>query len=214
MTSKGLERRRIPRLAVLSAMLAVLCFHPTAQAAPPVVTLRAGGAKVVVASASLGEAIDALARAAGFKVTYEGSRPGSMLYNAEIDTPSVAETLFRLIDGQNLNYAVMFDRSGRNVTSLLVFGAASKTGGSAATSPAARPQPFTPPRGPRAEVPVDDDPVEPEPEPTPAATPSPTPGLPVRGPGGQGSPFPPSPFAPRPPFGSPFGPRPSPSPSP
>ena len=216
MTSEGLERRHLPRAAALVAVLAAMSFHQTVRAAPPVVTLRAGGAKIVVASASLSEAIDALSRAAGFKVTYEGARPAFMLYNAEIDTPSVAETLFRLIDGQNLNYAVMFDLSGRNVTSLMVFGAPPKAGGSAATTPVStRPQPFSPPRGPRTEMPaVDDDAVEPEPEPTPAPTPSPSPSVPPRGPAGQGSPFPPSPFAPRPPFGSPFGPRPSPSPSP
>ncbi len=216
MTSEGLVRRNLPRIAVLLAALVAPPLHRPVQAAPPVVTLGPGGARIVVASASLGEAIDALARAAGFKVTYEGARPGAMLYNAEIDTPSVAQTLFRLIDGQNLNYAVMFDLSGRNVASLMVYGAPPKASGSAATSPAvARPQPFTPPRGPRTEVPaVDDDAVESEPEPTPAPSPSPTPFIPARGPGGQGSPFPPSPFAPRPPFGSPFGPRPSPSPSP
>ena len=54
-------------------------------------------------SATLAETIDALARAAGFKVTYDGARPSAMLFNAEIDTPTVAQTLFRLIDGQNLN---------------------------------------------------------------------------------------------------------------
>jgi hypothetical protein len=182
-------------------------------AAPPVVTVGASGAKIKVTQASLSEAIDALARAAGFKVTYEGARPNVMLYNAEIDTPTVAGTLFRLIDGQNLNYAVRFDLSGKKVTSLLVLGPLPKTGG-APGSPAAltRPQPFTPPRGSRSDSPVvDDEPDEPEPEATPQPTPVPTPPAPPRG--GQAGPFPPSPFAPRP-LGSPFGPRPSPSPSP
>ncbi|HQZ17685.1 MAG TPA: hypothetical protein PLD86_12495, partial [Vicinamibacteria bacterium] len=98
------------------------------QAAPPLVTLNATGAKIVVTRASLAEAIDALARAAGFKVTYEGARPTAMLYNAEIDTPTVAQTLFRLIDGQNLNYAVTFDLTGKRVTLLMVLGAQPKTG--------------------------------------------------------------------------------------
>lgn len=183
-------------------------------AAPPVVTVGAAGAKITVTSATLTEAIDALARAAGFKVTYEGARPSVMLHNAEIDTPTVAQTLFRLIDGQNLNYAVRFDLSGKKVSSLMVLGIQAKTGG-APGSPAgvARPQAFTPPRGSRRDMNVvDDDPVEPEPEATPEPTPEPTPVIPQRG--GPGLPVPPSPFAPRPPFGGPFGPRPTPSPSP
>ncbi len=215
MRDRGLARRGLPGLIALGvAATGAAPVSASAQAAPPLVTLNAAGAKIVVARASLAEAIDALARAAGFKVTYEGARPAAMLYNAEIDTPTVAQTLFRLIDGQNLNYAVTFDLTGKKVTFLMVLGAQPKTGRPAGASPGgARPQPFTPPRGPRTDVPVvDDDPVEPEPEPTP--TPAPSPPVPVRGvPGAPASPFPPSPFAPRP-FGSPFGPRPSPSPSP
>ena len=208
-------RRGLPGLIALGvAAMGAAPVPASVQAAPPLVTLNATGARIVVTRASLAEAIDALARAAGFKVTYEGARPTAMLYNAEIDTPTVAQTLFRLIDGQNLNYAVTFDLTGKRVTLLMVLGAQPKTGGPAgAPAGATRPQPFTPPRGPRTDVPVvDDDPVEPEPEPTP--TPAPSPPVPVRGvPGAPASPFPPSPFAPRP-FGSPFGPRPSPSPSP
>ena len=131
-----------------------------------------------MASAPLSEAIDALARAAGFKVTYEGARPNVMLFNAEIETPSVAQTLLRLIDGQNLNYAVMFDLTGKKVTSLMVLGTQSKPGAAApAPATASRPQPFTPPRTSRADMNVvDDDPIEPEPEPTPQPTPTPAPG--------------------------------------
>ena len=214
MRSRGLVRRFVPRLAALGSAAMILLPDGSVLAAQPVVTLNPTGAKIVVTQASLPEAIDALARAAGFKVTYEGARPTAMLYNAEIDTPTVAQTLFRLIDGQNLNYAVTFDLTGKRVTLLMVFGVQPKAGGPAgAPAGATRPQPFTPPRGPRTDVPVvDDDPVEPEPEPSPTPTPAPSPPVPVRGDPGA-SPFPPSPFAPRP-FGSPFGPRPSPSPSP
>jgi hypothetical protein len=215
MRSDGLVRRGLPWILALGLAAWVLPLPGSVHAAPPVVTLGAAGAKIKVTSASLSEAIDALARAAGFKVTYEGARPNAMLYNAEIDTPTVAQTLFRLIDGQNLNYAVMFDLSGKKVTSLMVLGAQPKTGG-APGSPAAlaRPQPFTPPRGSRNDTPtVDDDPIEAEPEATPQPTPAPAPPVPPRGVPGQTAPFPPSPFAPRQ-IGSPFGPRPSPSPSP
>jgi hypothetical protein len=180
-------------------------------ATPPVVTVTPAGTRIKVVSASLSETIDALARAAGFKVTYEGARPAAMLFNAEIDTPTVAQSLVRLLDGQNLNYGVVFDLSGRKVTSLLVLGVVSRSPAPpAGPGGVPRPQMFTTPRGSRNEpVPVDDDPIEDaEPEATPApSAASPTPRAP-------GAPYPVSPFAPRPPFGSPFAPRPAPSPSP
>lgn len=214
MRSRGLLRRGLLPALGLAAMVGPL--HGSVLAAPPVVTVGAAGAKIKVTQASLSEAIDALARAAGFKVTYEGVRPSAMLYNAEIDTPTVAQTLFRLIDGQNLNYAVLFDLSGKKVTSLMVLGVQQKPGG-AQGSPAAlaRPQPFTPPRATRSDLPVvDDEPADAEPEATPQPTPAPATAVPARAaPGAQSPPFPPSPFAPRP-LGSPFGPRPSPSPLP
>ena len=201
----------------LSAL--ALPLHGSAQAAPPVVTLSPTGAKIKVTQASLTEAIDALARAAGFKVTYEGARPNAILFNTEIDTPSVAQTLFRLIDGQNLNYAAKFDLTGKKVTSLMVLGTQSKAAGTTGSpAGATRPQPFAPPRTPRNDLPaVDDDPVEAaEPEATAPSLPTPVPSSaspPRNGPGGQATPNPPSPFAPRPPFGGPFGPRPAPSPT-
>ena len=221
MRFRGLARRGPLILLVLAGSLFLLPLRGSARAAAPVVTISATGVKVQVASAPLSEAIDALSRVAGFKVTYEGPRPTAMLFNAEIDTPSVAETLVRLLDGQNLNYGVVFDLTGRKVTSLMVLGPASKKGGTPATSSVgSSPRPFTPPRNPRNDLPpVDDDPAEfeappPEPlvpEPTPSASP------PLLGPqpdGVQTVPRPPSPFAPRSLVISPFAPRPTPTPSP
>lgn len=219
MRSRGLVRRGLPGLVGMGLFAMTLPLNGSAQAGPPVVTVSPTGAKIKVTQASLAEAIDALAKAAGFKVTYEGARPNAVLFNTEIDTPSVAQTLFRLIDGQNLNYAAKFDLTGKNVTALMVLGTQSKAAGTTgAPAGASRPQPFAPPRAPRNDLPVvDDDPVEAEPEPTaqPLPTPAPASASPPRnGPGGQATPYPPSPFAPRPPFGSPFGPRSAPSPSP
>ncbi len=218
MRSRGLVRFTVPRAAALAAGLMALPLQGSVRAAAPVVTVSATGAKIQVTSSTLSEAIDALARVAGFKVTYEGARPAAMLFNTEIDTPSVAQTLFRLIDGQNLNYAATLDRTGRKVTTLMVLGTQSKTPAAASgQTGAARPQPFATPRGPRSDAPVviDDDPVEDEPEAPPPPTPLPGSAVPPRaGPGGQATPLPPPPFTPRPLFASPFAPRPSPSPSP
>lgn len=218
MRSRGLVRLVLPRMALLGAAVITLPLHGSVQAGPPVVTVSATGTRIQVTSATLSEAIDALSRAAGFKVTYEGARPNAMLFNTEIDTPSVAQTLFRLIEGQNLNYAATLDRTGRKVTTLMVLGTQSRTPATAgAPGGVARPQPFATPRTPRSDVPVvnDDDPAEAENEPSPQATTTPGPSAPPRtSPGAQASPLPPPPFTPRPLFTSPFAPRPSPSPSP
>jgi hypothetical protein len=135
-----------------------------------------------------------------------------MLFNAEVDTPTVALTLNRLLEGQNLNYGIVFDLTGTKVTSLMILGTGAKTSGSAGgASTPARPQPFATPRNPRATMPpVDDDPVEQvQPETTPEPTPTPTPvGAPQAG-----TPNMPSPFAPRP-FGRPLVPPPTPPPAP
>ncbi len=92
-----------------------------------------------------------------------------------IDTPTVAQALLRLLEGQNLNYAALFDLSGKRVTSLMILGVVPKS--AAAPGPAAggtrdlsRSRLREPPL-----PPVDDDPAEeseetPEPEPSPPST--------------------------------------------
>ncbi|MBK5255508.1 MAG: hypothetical protein JJE39_05700 [Vicinamibacteria bacterium] len=208
-------------LFAVAGLLLVLSKGASVRAAAPIVTISAAGVKIQIASAPLSETIDALSQAAGFKVTYEGSRPTARLFNAEIDTPTVAETLFRLLEGQNLNYAVVFDLSGRKVTSLMLLGPASRSGGTTGASSSAPPRPFTPPAIRRSDpAPPEDDPAEGEdaqpepPTPPPAPSASPLPPGP-QGPGGAPViPLPPSPFAPRPLVVSPFAPRATPSPSP
>lgn len=200
----------------LIMFVTLLSLEGPVSAAPPVVTVTAKSARIQIQAATVAECIDALSRAAGFKVTYEGARPMTMLFNAEIDTPSVAQTLDRLLDGQNLNFGVVFDLTGARVTTLAIYGAPQKSAASSSGPGASggRPQPFAPPRNTRT-APVDDPPVEEPPqEPPPEPTPSPNPaGSPAA------SPMPPSPFGPRQPFGRPLGvpiatpPAPKPTPS-
>jgi hypothetical protein len=205
--------RRSAWVVIAGSFAMAIANAPLASAQPPAIDLSGGRARVRIKASQLSEAIDALARAAGFKVTYDGARPSAMLYNAEIDTATVPQTLFRLLEGQNVNYGVVFDKTGQRVTTLLIVGVAAKSAGGSS----GRPQSFPTPRASRVELPpVDDDPVEPiaEPEPSPEVSPSPNPS-PAQGPrpyGPPGSPFPPSPFGPRPPGFNP--PRPSPTPSP
>jgi hypothetical protein len=204
-----LECRRVRQgtLCVIALILPLVgsVSAGSVHAATPIVTITPAGARIQVVAASLSETIDALSRASAFKVTYEGARPAAMLYNVEIDTPSIPQTLFRLLEGQNLNYGVVLDPSGMKVISLLILGVAPKVG---------PPQVFATPRSPRSTLPpVDDDPEEPavaepapsEPPSSPAPSPQPSP-VATRPP-----PPPRSPFAPRPLVGSPFGPQPAPA---
>jgi hypothetical protein len=206
----------------IAVCLSVLPLHRSARAAQPVVTLDPTGVRVTITAAPLSEAIDALARAAGFKVTYDGPRPTAMLFNTEIRTPTVAETLFRLLDGQNFNYGVVFDRTGKKVSLLMMVGPASKKASVPSAAPAApNSRRFAPPEIPRNEPPLlDEEPVEaeaPEPEPTapePGSS-EPPPQTEGQAPvGGPPVPLPPSPFVPRPLVVSPFAPRYSPTPAP
>jgi hypothetical protein len=213
-------RRRVQGALAVGFGMMVLPPGSSVHAAPPVVVSNPGLTRIAVSSGALSDAIDALARAANFKVTYEGPRPMALLFNTEIETPTVAQTLTRLLDGQGLNYAMVFDLTGKRVTLLLVLGPAPKAGGGTVGAPggAARPQPFAPPRGVRSDLPaVEDDPADlpeenPQPQPSPSPTPAPTG---PRGPGAPPSPFrPPYTFAPRP-LGLPPGQaQPSPTPLP
>jgi hypothetical protein len=225
MSLSGPSSRGFPVPLTLLGLMALLPLCGSVRAAPPMVSISPGSVRIQVTSASLAEAVDALSRAAGFKVTYEGPRPMGMIFNVEINSPSVAETLFRLLDGQNVNYGVVFDLTGRQVASLMVLGPAAKHGGVTTTpaSSGAAPRQFAPPRNPRNDLPlVDDDPeeeAEAEPEP-PAAVPEAT-ASPSPDPAGSPDPAdrrtvpqPPSPFSPRPLVVSPFAPRATPSPSP
>jgi len=186
----------------------------------PAVTIGPSGVKVRIRSAPLGDVIDALSVAAGFKVTYAGARPTAMLYNTEIETPTVAETLARVLAGQKINYAAVFDLSGRNVTTLMILGPAAPTGGAPPAPGRATVRPFSPPTNPRNDLPpVDDDPAEMEesapgpdsPEPPPTLEPPPEGPTPDEV---KTVPLPPDPFSPRPLVVSPFAPRPTPPPAP
>ena len=213
-------------LTMALTVVAEILLSPASRvvhAGPPVITLGPDRVSVKVAQASLFDAVDALARTAGFAVTYDGARPARMLYGAEIAAATVPQALVKMLDGQNINYAMVLDLSGRRVTSLIIMGAPKSTAAAGAGSgnPAGtRSQPFASPRQPRVDLPpVDDEPApEEEASPEPIVPPPATPGPPASvQPPVAGTPNPgfrTSPFGPRPPYLPPFGPNPRPSPSP
>lgn len=212
MRPHGLGRVRHRVAVVLVAVAVGSGTVGSVRADPPQVTIDAAGTRIRIVSATLADVIDALARTAGFRVTYESSRPNAMLFNVDIDAPNVAQALARVLEGQNLNHGVVFDVTGASVTSLLIMGTPPRSGAPPTASSPARPQalPSPPPQrdqpspeGAQGET------VEAteEPQPTPAPTPLPTPAL-------TQSPFRPRPTFPRPFSPQPFGPPPSPSASP
>lgn len=221
MTTAGRRRGRAGRAAASALTILAVVFSATGRvsAADPVVSLAPGSARVRIVSSSLTEALDALARAAGFQVKYEGARPTAMLFNLEIETAGVPQAVLRLLEGQNVNYGLALDASGQRVSSLLIGTPAAKVATPSAPPAATpgggpRPMPFATPRIPRGAPIVENNetPDEPAVEEESTPTPTPTP-APVPTPFGMrpGQPFPPGT---RPPFGIPFGPRPTPSVSP
>ncbi|MEO8362439.1 MAG: hypothetical protein ABI672_20595 [Vicinamibacteria bacterium] len=205
MSHDGLGGRTARHTLAVVSLLVMSSGLPnqTVHAGPPVITMTPSGVRIQAASSTLAETIDALSKAAGFKLTYDGARPAASLFNLDIDTPNLSQTLVRLLEGQNLNYAMLMDKSGTKVTSLMILGLAPKGASTLPGGGSSRPGAFSPPRSPKNDLPpVDDDPAEVE-APTPTPTPAPTP-----------APVPLSPFAPRSPFGSPFPPRPRPSATP
>jgi hypothetical protein len=210
------------RLAVACVALALL---PVPGGAEVEIRRRGDRLDLLATSTPLADLLQRLARETGMKVVYEGAPPRNLLTVTLLDrTP--AEAVLGLFEGLGLNYAVIFDRTGTRIDTLLLAGAAgSGTTPTRVPPPAARIQaPVRPPfssRGAREERDELDEPAE-EPEAgeapaeaEPSPEPSPLPPLPV--PGQPGSPFD---LRPRPltfPTPVPPGtasPAPSPSPSP
>jgi hypothetical protein len=210
---------------------AAVALAATASATPPVVSVKPGSVRIDVESSSVFEALEALGRAAGFKVTVEGSRPLRPIHRATIHARTPAQAVVRLLDGQNLNYGLLYG-ADRRISSVVVLGAVPPTptaGGSPAGGSAppasSRPGPVigTPPVSEEPEDGTDEPAAETSPTPAVQAQPAPTPpvtyGRPLGQPIGGSTPFlrptpPPAPV-PSPVIPAPgASPAPSPSPTP
>lgn len=214
-------RFRLAAAAVLAAAAAPAGAEVRVQVTDAQVDLTA-------TAAPLAEVLDRLGRQTGLKVVYEGAAP-RQLVNVTLTRRTTAEAVLALLEGQGLNFALVYDAAGTKPATLLIAGTAGVPAGAGAAPrpalPAPRRPPFAPPAGlgpDAAEPPFDEGDEEPEEEPlgidtppaevgvppgeVPVGVPVP-PGSPVPAAPGTTSPgpqapqqqFPVSPFAPRPP---------------
>ena len=80
----------------------------------------------------LSEVLDLLALRTGMKVTYEGNRPSARV-SLDLNHLTVEQMVFRVLEGQGVDYVAQSDPAGRTVETLLVSGTL-KTSAQAAPS--------------------------------------------------------------------------------
>lgn len=158
-------RRLSWRLGFASALVfATAQRHGVHAADAPQIQVSAAGVSISVESSTVFDTLDALGRAAGFKVSYEGGKPSRPLYKARIEAKTPAQAVLRLLDGQNLNFGVIYEAKGRKLSRVVIMGApsASASTTSASTAPAqtTNPNSFLPPPQPGPENPDMDEEAE------------------------------------------------------
>jgi hypothetical protein len=224
------------RCVVLGA--AFLLLAGPAVRAEVEVRVNAGRVDLKANAAPLSEILDRLSRQIGMKIVNDGVTP-HLLLTLSLENRTPVEAVLGVLEGLGLNYALMMDKTGTGINTLVMAGAPGP-GARTATSvptPPQRPQ-FVPERvipppasGPEEEEPVIEEPAEEDIAPEEGVQ-GQNPGQPqvpgqqgaaAPGPGPQQqSPFPTdpmfpaSPFAPRPPVFQPSPPPgvPQPQPSP
>lgn len=181
----------------LALSLCCVVFASASFASAEVVIKTANGRLDLRANTSpLSEVLDQLSRQTGMKVVYEGPIP-RQLVTVALERRTPAEAVLALLEGLGLNYALVMDRTGSRVQTLLMEGAAPSAPVSAAPAAPSRPA-FTPTRvaPPPASSPdtvEEPETEEPPGEDEPAANPRLRPGPPVVPPAGA---QPPGAFAP------------------
>jgi len=125
------------------------------------VQVRVVGALIDVqaTAAPLQDVLARLAQQTGMKVVYDGPPP-RQLVTLTLAGRTPPEAVLALFEGLGVNYAMMADRTGLRVDTLLVAGQSSGSGGStsrAAAAPPPQPERTRPQRPPPAEADADDD---------------------------------------------------------
>ncbi len=122
---------------------AVIALWLTPQAQAAEVQVRVNGALVDIqaTAAPLQDVLARLAQQTGMKVVYEGAPP-STLVTLTLAGRTPTEAVLALFEGLGVNYAMMADRTGLRVDTLLVTGISTGSSSTAASRPGA---PATPP---------------------------------------------------------------------
>ena len=210
---------RLAGAFLLAAFLAVPAAAEVTVRVVPATGATASHVELTARAAPLSEVLERLGRQIGMKVVYEGASP-RQLVTLSLQGRSPAETVLGLLEGQGLNFALVSDKTGTRVETLLVAGLAPSSGSSASpASSASRPtapsttfrRPLSPPPGSSPDT-IEEEPEEDEviDEPAPAeaaeaagpadpagANPVPIPQGPGAQPNAPGQSFPVSPFAPQ-----------------
>jgi hypothetical protein len=209
------------RLALAAAL--VLLAGPAARADVEV-HVNAGRVDLKANAAPLTEILDRLSRQIGMKIVNDGVTP-HLLLTLTLENRTPVEAVLGVLEGLGLNYALQMDKTGTNISTLVMAGAPGPGARTAASSAAPPPrQAFVPPERvipPPASGPEEEEPaVEEQPEEDTApdenagGAPGQVPGQPgvPQVPGQQGTNVPgvqPMPFPTEPMFPtSPFTPRP------
>jgi hypothetical protein len=101
----------------------------TAAPAGSDVTVSGDRVSVQVQAMPASAVLDRIARATGMKVTYEGGQPRALV-TVERTNVTGQEAVLSVMEGLGLSYALMLDRSGQKVDTLLVLGGPARPGAS------------------------------------------------------------------------------------
>lgn len=159
------------------------------------VRLAEGKLDVLATSAPLSEVLDRIARQTGMKIVYDGAPPRPLV-SVTIQGRSQVETIYGLLEGLGLNYALRTDLGGGKVDTLLLMAGSSGAPARPATNTPATRQPA--PAAPEPDEPDDEEPAPVEAEAPPGQPPVLPPNLPGVPPAAQPS---------QPPNAGPAGPQ-------
>jgi hypothetical protein len=166
----------MPRALAPALLLTLVAAHGAAEVR---VLARGPHIDLTATAAPLTEVLDRLGRQVGLKVQYEGPAP-RQLVTLSVHDRTPAEAVLSVLEGQGVNFALVWDETGTRLQTLVIAGSA---GVSTAASAPSRTAPEPAPRrtfgmpNPNAEPP---DPGF-EPEPDDAQTEPPGGGLPDTG---------------------------------
>jgi len=107
------------------ALVPALLVSLLASSAASEVRVQAKGSRLDLSAtaAPLADVIDRLARQVGMKVVYDGPAP-RQLVTLTIADRTPAEAVLTLLEGQGVNFALVWDETGGRVQTLLLAGAA------------------------------------------------------------------------------------------
>ncbi|HVR69571.1 MAG TPA: hypothetical protein VMT87_01890 [Vicinamibacteria bacterium] len=160
-----MRRHASARLGLIAAV-AILATRPAA--AEVTVAVNGGYVDLNARSAPLSDVLDSLARQTRMEVTYDGAPPRHLV-TAAVQAATPAQAVLSVLEGLGVNYAILLDRTGHQVKTLLVVTRAPSV--AAPVRVAAPALPFRGPRPPPPDELFEEEPMDDEDEPALEALP-------------------------------------------